>query len=151
MYPFVLEDFMLRNNKNGNLWKFSKIAIINERNNFRIYSMEDSDRRPVSYRRPILKYMEFFHFLKSTSFDVTDVYFKWRHTRYGMFLRQWWRRDKTRFRSTSTLVDPNPNLNNNPNPNLHPNLNLSPKLIPNLNPNPNPNPKPNPFVVISAW
>ena len=38
-YPFVLEDFMLRNNKNRNLWKFSKIAIINECNNFRIYSI----------------------------------------------------------------------------------------------------------------
>ena len=38
-YPFVLEDFMFRNNKNRNLWKFSKIAIINERNNFRIYSI----------------------------------------------------------------------------------------------------------------
>jgi hypothetical protein len=47
--------------------------------------------------RPILKYMVIFHFLKSTSFDVTDVYFKWRHTRYGLFLKQWWRRDKTRF------------------------------------------------------
>jgi hypothetical protein len=149
MYPFALEDFILCNNKNRNLWKFSKIAIINEPNNFRIYSMKDSDRRPdlidvqSSNQRPILKYIVIFHFLKSTSFDVTDVYFKWRHTRYGMFLRQWWRRDKTRFRSTSTLVD----LNNNPNLNPNPNLNLSP----NLNPNLNPNPKPNPFVVISAW
>jgi hypothetical protein len=26
--------------------------------------------------------------------DVTDVCFNWRHTRYGMFLKQWWRRDK---------------------------------------------------------
>jgi hypothetical protein len=33
-----------------------------------------------SNRRPILKYMAVFHFLKSTSYDVTDVYFKWRHT-----------------------------------------------------------------------
>jgi len=31
---------------------------------------------PVSNRRPILKYMVVFHFLKSTSNDVTDVYFK---------------------------------------------------------------------------
>ena len=78
-----------------------------------------------------------------------------------MSLKQWWRRDKTRFRSTSTLADPNlnnnpnPNLNLNPNPNLNPNLNLSPSpnlnTNPNLNPNPNPNLKPNPFVVISAW
>ena len=30
---------MLRNNKNCNPWKFSKIAIINERNSFRIYSI----------------------------------------------------------------------------------------------------------------
>jgi hypothetical protein len=29
---------------------------------------------------PILKYMAVFHFLKSTSNYVTDVYFKWRHT-----------------------------------------------------------------------
>ena len=29
---------MLRNNKNRNLWKYSKIAIINEHNNFWIYS-----------------------------------------------------------------------------------------------------------------
>ena len=29
---------------------------------------------------PILKYMTVFHFLKSMSNDVTDVYFKWRHT-----------------------------------------------------------------------
>ena len=34
-----------------------------------------------SNRRPILKYMAIFHFLKSTSIDVTDLYFKWRHTR----------------------------------------------------------------------
>ena len=34
-----------------------------------------------SNRCPILKYMADFHFLKSTSNDVTDVYFKWRHTR----------------------------------------------------------------------
>ena len=30
---------MLRNNKNRNLWKFSTITIINEHNNFRIYSI----------------------------------------------------------------------------------------------------------------
>jgi hypothetical protein len=35
-----------------------------------------------SNRRPILKYVAVFHFLKSTSNDVTDVYFKWRHTRF---------------------------------------------------------------------
>ena len=29
-----------------------------------------------SNRRPILKYVTVFHFLKSTSNDVTDVYFK---------------------------------------------------------------------------
>ena len=29
-----------------------------------------------SNRRPILKYMIVFHFLKSTPTDVTDVYFK---------------------------------------------------------------------------
>ena len=29
-----------------------------------------------SNRHPILKYMDVFHFLKSTSNDVTDVYFK---------------------------------------------------------------------------
>jgi len=33
-----------------------------------------------SNRRPILKCMAVFHFLKSTSNYVTDVYFKWRHT-----------------------------------------------------------------------
>ena len=44
------------------------------------------------------------------------------------------------FRSTSTLANPNLNINpksnRNPKPNLNPNLNPSPK--PNLNPNPNP-------------
>jgi hypothetical protein len=35
-----------------------------------------------SNRRPILKYMAVFHFLISTSNDVTAVYFKWRHTRF---------------------------------------------------------------------
>jgi hypothetical protein len=49
-----------------------------------------------SNRRTILKYMAVFHFHKSTSSDVTDVCFKWRHTRYGMSLKQWWRRDRTR-------------------------------------------------------
>jgi hypothetical protein len=34
-----------------------------------------------SNRRPILKYMAVFRFLKSTSNYVTDVYFKLRHTR----------------------------------------------------------------------
>jgi hypothetical protein len=34
-----------------------------------------------SNRRPILKYMAVFHFLKSTSNYVTDVYLKWRHPR----------------------------------------------------------------------
>jgi hypothetical protein len=34
-----------------------------------------------SNRRPILKYMAVFYFLKSTSNYITDVYFKWRHTR----------------------------------------------------------------------
>jgi hypothetical protein len=29
----------------------------------------------------LTKYMAVFHFLKSTSNDVTDVYFNWRHTR----------------------------------------------------------------------
>jgi hypothetical protein len=66
-----------------------------------------------SNRRPILKYMVVFHFLKSTFNYVTDVYFKWRHTRYDMVLKQWRRRDNTRFRvlCTSTLADPNPNHN----------------------------------------
>jgi hypothetical protein len=61
-----------------------------------------------SNRRPILKDMAVFHFLKSTSNYVTDVYFKWRHTRLDMVLKQWWRRDKTRFRvhCTSTLSGP---------------------------------------------
>ena len=57
------------------------------------------------------------------------------------------------FRSTSTLANPNlninpksnPNLNRNPKPNLNPNLNLNPSPKPNLNPNPNP--KPNPLVM----
>ena len=35
----------------------------------------------------LTKYMAVFHFLKSTSNDVTDVYFNWRHTRLGMFLK----------------------------------------------------------------
>ena len=58
-------------------------------------------------------------------------------------------------RSTSTLADPNPNLNHYPN--INPNLNPKPNPNHNHNLNPypnlklNPNPKPNPLIVISAW
>ena len=46
---------MLRNNKNRNLWKFSKIATINERNNFQIYSTTKLSplREAIPIRRPL--------------------------------------------------------------------------------------------------
>jgi hypothetical protein len=50
-----------------------------------------------SNRRPILKYMAVFHFLKSKSNDVTDVYFKRRHNHKGMF----WSNDGERTRPDS--------------------------------------------------
>ena len=65
-YPFVLEDVMLRNKKNRNLWKFSKIAIISQ---FTVFHTTN-DHFVNSYWRPFCYLLQ-----QTVSLNPTEDHF----------------------------------------------------------------------------